>query len=755
MDVDGEIESLLPGLKAEKIAPEEARKLFTEHRKLLKSVEKDYSGFIAALESANEETKKTIKEIETYTLYLDERLLWIPSASPLAISDLKVELESLQRLLSPEEFPAWFQNLIDDMGNHPILWIFTFLLLLALVFLRKKFIARLREAGSLAERKSCQSILPTIKSLGLTFLLVLPFPLLVGFLAWRGHHPTEISRGLGECAKFLAIVGAAKTLSRPKGILTTHLGVNKATTAHLHKHLRWFFFAMPVFLFLLQALYETPKAPQSGRLVFLTLLIMGGIFIHCLLRPGKGVIASKKNRKQLPKVVYGLALTIIIAFIIGVSLGYISSVKTLRVQTLNSVGIILASLLVGKILLRYILVSRRRLARNQAVAKYKAVIAAREQDEEAENTKHIPSLEEIEAEAINVVAVQEQTTRLVRVGITVFVAVALWNIWSTSFPALSALDKINLWEGSGDIPAKTENPAANLTDTLTGKESSQAEPEEPTETTAANIISLQDLLYAFLVIGLTLIGARNLPGLLELSILGRLNLKPGGNYAITTVTKYLIIAVGFVMAFGVVGISWSSVQWLAAAVTLGIGFGLQEIFANFVAGIILLFERPIRLGDVVTVGEVSGRVSEIKIRATTIRQFNNRELVVPNKEFITGQLVNWTLSDNILRFEFQVGIAYGSDTEKATEILYDILDKHPDVLKSHPPVILFKAFGNSTLDFEIRAFVTKYERFPEVQSQLHYQIDKRFREAHIEIAFPQTDIHIRSMPEFVPEKKES
>jgi len=582
--------------------------------------------------------------------------------------------------------------------------------------------------------------------------------LIVGFLAWRGQLPTEISQGLSDCAKFLAIVGTAKTLSRPKGILTTHLGVGKELAAHLAKHLNWFYYATPVFLFLLHALYETPKTPQSGRLVFLVLLLLVGVFTHCLLRPSKGVIASRKNNSQLPRIIYGFSVAVILSFIVGASLGYISSVKILHLQTLHSVWIILATLLVVKILLRYILVSRRRLARNQAVAKYKAVIAAKEQEEEPEtdNAKNTPTLEEIEADAINVVEVQEQTTRLVRVAMIVFLSVALWNIWSASFPALSALDQVSLWKGGGDAPAKSENVADSISNTLTGKENKESSPDPPAEESSAkSAISLQDLLYGLVIIALTLIGARNLPGLLELSLLCRLNLKPGGNYAITTVTKYLITAVGFVLAFGTLGITWSSVQWLAAAVTLGIGFGLQEIFANFVAGIILLFERPIRLGDVVTVGEVSGRVSEIKIRATTIRQFNNRELVVPNKEFITGQLVNWTLSDNILRFEFLVGIAYGSDTDKATKILHEILEEHPDVLKSHPPVILFKAFGNSTLDFEIRAFVTKYERFPEVQSQLHYEIDKRFREANIEIAFPQTDIHIRSMPEVVKNEESS
>ena len=148
-----------------------------------------------------------------------------------------------------------------------------------------------------------------------------------------------------------------------------------------------------------------------------------------------------------------------------------------------------------------------------------------------------------------------------------------------------------------------------------------------------------------------------------------------------------------------------------------------------------------------TVGDISGKVTKIQIRATTIQQFNNRELVVPNKEFITGQLINWTLSDDLLRFEVSVGIAYGSDTKKATEVLNEVFENHPNVVKNPTYDILFKSFGNSTLDFIARGYVRSVNTLITTQSELHYQIDDAFREAGIEIAFPQQDIHIRSLPE--------
>ena len=246
---------------------------------------------------------------------------------------------------------------------------------------------------------------------------------------------------------------------------------------------------------------------------------------------------------------------------------------------------------------------------------------------------------------------------------------------------------------------------------------------------------------------LTFVAASNVPGLLELTVLRRLNLEPGGSFAVTTTVRYILILGGILLAFGKIGITWSKVQWIAAAVTVGIGFGLQEVIANFVAGLILLFERPIRLGDIVTIGDASGKVTRIEIRATTILQFNNRELIVPNKDLITGTLINWTLSDPILRIEVPVGIAYGSDTERAREILLQVAQDNPHVRKDPKPDVLFSAFGVSSLDFQLRAYVSTIDDMLPAKNELFFAVDQEFRKAGIEIAFPQTDIHIRSVPD--------
>jgi potassium efflux system protein len=195
------------------------------------------------------------------------------------------------------------------------------------------------------------------------------------------------------------------------------------------------------------------------------------------------------------------------------------------------------------------------------------------------------------------------------------------------------------------------------------------------------------------------------------------------------------------------GMRWSQLQWMVAALTVGLGFGLQEIFANFVSGLILLFERPFRVGDVISVGDLTGRVTRIHTRATTILDFDNREIVVPNKNFITGQLLNWTLSDTMTRIIIKVGVAYGTDPDQVHRLLLQAAAGNPLVQREPEPLSWFIAFGASSLDFELRVFVGTLADRLRVQSELLREIARIFGEHGIEIAFPQMDLHVRDLPE--------
>ena len=182
-------------------------------------------------------------------------------------------------------------------------------------------------------------------------------------------------------------------------------------------------------------------------------------------------------------------------------------------------------------------------------------------------------------------------------------------------------------------------------------------------------------------------------------------------------------------------------QWLVAALGVGLGFGMQEIVANFISGLILLFERPIRVGDVVTVNGSSGTVSRIRIRATTITDWDRRELIVPNKRFITGEVLNWTLSNELNRILINVGVAYGADTDRARELLVQIAQNHPRILEDPAPIASFEGFGDNTLNLALRCYMPTLDGRLGVITELHAAIDAAFKEAGIEIAFPQRDVH--------------
>jgi potassium efflux system protein len=303
-----------------------------------------------------------------------------------------------------------------------------------------------------------------------------------------------------------------------------------------------------------------------------------------------------------------------------------------------------------------------------------------------------------------------------------------FGIWADLLPAARILHQVELW---------------SATQTVTVSELDPSGAERFTTEDQLVAVTLADLFRSFLIGLLTLALIRALPGLLEATLFRRLG--PGERYAYSTIVKYAVVLAGLAFAFDAIGVGWSNIQWLVAAVGLGLGFGLQEIFANFISGLIILFERPIRVGDTVSVGNINGTVSKIRIRATWITAFDRKELVVPNKEFVTGQLINWTLSDAVLRISIPVGIAYGSDTERTIEVLTKVARDSMRVLRDPPPQVLFLGFGDSSLSFELRVFVRSVAQLFTTRHELHMSIDKAFREAGIEIAFPQRDLHLRSV----------
>jgi small-conductance mechanosensitive channel len=218
----------------------------------------------------------------------------------------------------------------------------------------------------------------------------------------------------------------------------------------------------------------------------------------------------------------------------------------------------------------------------------------------------------------------------------------------------------------------------------------------------------------------------------------------GVQYALNRLLHYAVLVVGGFLALDNLGISVTALAGLGAVLAIGIGFGLQNIAQNFVSGLILLLERPVKKGDLVEVGMTRGVVRSIHARATIVTTFDNVDIIVPNGDLITQQVVNQTFGSRSLRIRVEVGVAYGSDTALVRDTLERIAAAHPEVLREPAPVVLFSAFGESSLDFAVLAWVSDPIRQARIASDLRFAIDEAFRAAHIEIPFPQRDLHIRS-----------
>jgi potassium efflux system protein len=220
----------------------------------------------------------------------------------------------------------------------------------------------------------------------------------------------------------------------------------------------------------------------------------------------------------------------------------------------------------------------------------------------------------------------------------------------------------------------------------------------------------------------------------------------GSQYVFLALSRYAILLVAYSAALISLHFSFSSVGWLLAAASVGLGFGLQEIVANFVSGLILLLERPIRVGDVISVGETGGTVEKINIRATVVTNWDRQQIIVPNKNFVTQNLINWTRNDEIMRRKVLVSVAYGSDVERVLRLLREIVESHPKVRKDPEPRIWFQNFGESSLDFEIWFFVPVSEGLP-TMTEIRTEIARRFAAERITIPFPQRDLHVKSAPD--------
>jgi small-conductance mechanosensitive channel len=266
------------------------------------------------------------------------------------------------------------------------------------------------------------------------------------------------------------------------------------------------------------------------------------------------------------------------------------------------------------------------------------------------------------------------------------------------------------------------------------------------------VFSIGDSHVSFLSIGffigatvLVFVIATYVKRLLVKRIFPRYHIEIGLGEAIGTIIQYIVTVIGFVIVLDSAGIDLSSLKIIAGALGVGIGFGLQNIVNNFVSGLIILFERPIKVGDRIEVGGVNGDVIKISARATTVVTNDNISIIVPNSEFTSNSVTNWSHDNKVVRFNYPVGVSYKEDPARIKKVLLEVADANEGILKNPHPDVLFDSFGDSSLNFNLRVWTIQYMDRPGVlRSQLYYAIFEKFKEMNIEIPFPQRDLHIVS-----------
>lgn len=258
-------------------------------------------------------------------------------------------------------------------------------------------------------------------------------------------------------------------------------------------------------------------------------------------------------------------------------------------------------------------------------------------------------------------------------------------------------------------------------------------------------ISMGDILVFILTLWISILLARFIRFMLGEEVLPRMTLPRGVPAAVSFTAYYLILVFGFLLSLSAAGIEWSRFAILAGALGIGIGFGLQNLVNNFVSGLILIFERPIKLGDTIEFGPLRGQVMRIGIRSSTIRTWEGAEVIVPNGNLISNEVINWTLSDRKRRLKVPVGVAYGTDPNLVLGILTAVAQDQKDVLDDPKPKATFKGFGESSLDFELRYSIREFEDWVWIKSEINLAILDALKAAEIEIPFPQRDLYVRSV----------
>lgn len=731
VDVNQSLLNLLTPEQIQSLDDSEKLRLRSELRLLLN----DQKDFVIRLSAAYVEYAKVLGDVDfnlqqmmsgadKFGTYLDERLLWVPSAPVISDDYLKDIFYSLVWFFSPANWLKVLSNFGDSALHSP--WVLV--LLLVLGALQWRYQQGMQQALDKLLGKGVGSLYAhrfshILQGLTATLWLSLQAPFLMWGVAWlirldrrADVFSRSVADGLMATAISLAVVQFFYRVFKPSGVAQVLFLWRKHSSLLVYRQLKWSRFVVLPCVFIIAMTGNDLFSEHSyalGRTAQITMMLALAFVLHRLCHPvvglGRSIYSGSENWFSRLYYVWYLMGIMVPFIIIGFAVaGYYQSALELQTKLIASLRLLIMIILFHALAQRWLAVTQRQLELQNAKHK-------RKQGDHPNSG--IEGAYPLEENLHDISTIHQQSHKLLVTLIAVTFFLGMWMIWSDILPAFSVFERVELWQ---------------YIQRVDGKEVTQS-------------VTLVNLLLCFLYGGLTTTFVANFPALVDLLSVGKFAMTPGSRYALIQLVRYSLVSIAFLAIANELGGSWSKVQWLVAALSVGLGFGLQEIFANMVSGIILLFERPIRVGDTVTVGDVTGRVSRIQMRATHIVDWDRKELVVPNKLFITGQLINWTLSDTVTRIVMPIGVAYGTDTELVEAILTEALKDCDLVLEDPEPTVSFVGFGESALEFKLNVFVRDLSDRVTVTHELHKKIYAAMRQHHIEVPFPQRDVHIRSV----------
>ncbi|WP_418384927.1 mechanosensitive channel MscK [Xenorhabdus hominickii] len=646
---------------------------------------------------------------------LVQQIFWVNSNKPMNLAWLKSLPDLIQGELSHLDIHLTLSGFVTGLKNSVH---FVIPLLLIGLFLRwqtKGINVQLQKISDEVGQFRRDGQLHTPMALILTLIKTLPLAFIVLAIGyWYSKSGDDLGdliwRFSCQLALFWIMYSYCYQILAIDGIGEHHFSLDREVCTLFRKNLVRLSIALLPILFWITLGVKHPLRLSDdviGQCAVLVCLFFVFFFIFPFCRQ---VWREKSSHMIRTIVVTTLTFAPLILIVLMVS-GYFYTTLRLAERWLYSLYLLFFWHICYQACLRGLGIAARRIAYRRAIARRQSL------------TKEGAEGEVVEEPPMALDRINQQSLRLTTMVLFLIFFGAFYWIWSDLVTVFSYLDGINLWQYS------TTTELGNV----------------------LKYVTLKDLALSIAMLVISWVMMRNLPGLLEVLVLSRLQLQQGSSYAIKTMLTYLIIGVGGITALGTLGVSWNKLQWLAAALSVGLGFGLQEIFANFVSGLIILFERPVRIGDTVTIGTYSGSVSKIRIRATTITDFDRKEVIIPNRAFVTERLINWTLSDTTTRIIIKVGVAYGSDLDKVKEVLLKAANDNSRVMSEPGPQVYFMSFGASTLDHELRLYVRELGDRSRTVDEVNRSIDQLCRENDINIAFNQLEVYLHNRQDSLQE----